>query len=314
MKIKKLHTFNLIDFIGKNAKETYQLQDAWIHGLLLLIITLGFLTKAVNLFGAHYDVSQFGVSGNKIASIPLILMLLSLGYALLNKYQRAGLLMIAFSQAWLYLLMETFGAASLLVTPYPLIDHSLLKIDQWLGFQSLNLMNAIAQFPHFKDLLFACYNSWMPQILITPLLLALLKERTEMNRYLFAMALSFFIAGTIYYFFPTIAPAGILHSPHFLQCQNDLVTRFHEIHHYQKVTVFNSGLIAFPSCHVMGALFVTYAFRKYKFLFFPLIVLNTLLIFATLALGFHYLVDVLAGFLIFFGILIAMHKKAQVRI
>ena len=51
----------------------------------------------------------------------------------------------------------------------------------------------------------------------------------------------------IYYFFPTIAPAGIMHSPYFNDTHFGLVTRYYEIHQSLPISVLGSGIISFPS-------------------------------------------------------------------
>lgn len=59
------------------------------------------------------------------------------------------------------------------------------------------------------------------------------------------------------------------------------------------------GLIAFPSFHtVMGLLFV-YAVRDVRGVFWPMLVLNSLMIVATVPVGGHYFADVIGGGFVF---------------
>ena len=162
----------------------------------------------------------------------------------------------------------------------------------------LKLMQWVYQYPKFVILLKICYATWLLQIIIVPLILALLKKSKEINTFFISVLISFVFAGVIYYFFPTIAPAGVMESPYFLSNQHSLVTRFYEIHQHLPISVFDGGYVAFPSCHTMQTLLVLVACRKIKTMFYPLLIINALLIFATLGLGYHYLVDVLAAFVI----------------
>jgi hypothetical protein len=59
------------------------------------------------------------------------------------------------------------------------------------------------------------------------------------------------------------------------------------------------GLVSFPSFHTAGALMVMWAFRRRRAWLLPLIVLNTGLIAATFMTGVHYIVDVMATFVVF---------------
>lgn len=54
-------------------------------------------------------------------------------------------------------------------------------------------------------------------------------------------------------------------------------------------------MIAFPSFHIINSLLILYAWRHYRLILIPLIVIDVFLVFATLALGYHYLADVVAG-------------------
>jgi membrane-associated phospholipid phosphatase len=54
------------------------------------------------------------------------------------------------------------------------------------------------------------------------------------------------------------------------------------------------GLVSFPSFHVMGAILVTWAFRRRGWILIPLMMLNTGLVISTVITGEHYVVDVLA--------------------
>jgi membrane-associated phospholipid phosphatase len=59
------------------------------------------------------------------------------------------------------------------------------------------------------------------------------------------------------------------------------------------------GLVSAPSFHVLGAMCVTWAFRRRLWFFFPLLAVNVLLASATVLTGVHYAIDVVAAFVIF---------------
>ena len=59
------------------------------------------------------------------------------------------------------------------------------------------------------------------------------------------------------------------------------------------------GVITFPSYHVFFALNLTWAARSIKPVFLFLIALNIVNILSTMTTGWHYFVDVVAGFVLF---------------
>jgi membrane-associated phospholipid phosphatase len=56
------------------------------------------------------------------------------------------------------------------------------------------------------------------------------------------------------------------------------------------------GIVSFPSFHASGALLCAYAMRSYRWVFWPMVVLNLLVMIATPVMGGHYLVDIAGGF------------------
>ena len=103
---------------------------------------------------------------------------------------------------------------------------------------------------------------------------------------------------TIYYFFPTVAPASEFNSQFFVAAQYATATKFHQMHSYQPITTADGGLIGFPSFHVIWGLLCIYLVKDIRILFIPLIIINVLMIVSCVLLGWHYISDVLGGFLI----------------
>ncbi len=55
------------------------------------------------------------------------------------------------------------------------------------------------------------------------------------------------------------------------------------------------GVVSFPSFHTMLGIIATYALRDTRVLFIPAVIINGMMIVATLPVGGHYLADVVAG-------------------
>lgn len=293
-------------FFRLNIAASYTREEAVVH-ILLGVLLFGALTLlTLNHIFFHFTV--WPIPMTMFTNVPLLLVLwLVIGLVHQKKWPRFGLLAMTGSKIGSYITVCTLCCMAALSSPFPIVDHHLVKFDHWLGFDVTHFMAWAYQYPHLIKVLVFSYNSWYFQIIVTPILLSLLKKSTEINRYYMGVFICVLFMTFIFYFFPTIAPAGVMQSPHFVTNQYNLVTRFYEIHQHLPISVFSGGVVALPSAHVMLALLVLTAWRKIKIVFYPLAILNCFLIMATMALGYHYLADVLASFVIVTIALTAIH-------
>ena len=190
------------------------------------------------------------------------------------------------------------GMDSMALTPHSRIDSLLNQLDQSLGFNLPRLMN----WTWSKDIyVYICnyaYNSWVFQVTLIPILITALGKYKRALRYYFSFTFSYALAELIYYFWPTTAPATVVHNNHFSISQQHLVQNFILMRAGNTHLLPTTGLISFPSLHVAGAMLIIMLTWKNKILRWPILLLNIVLIYATMGLGYHYLVDVLAGMLI----------------
>ncbi len=269
----------------------------------LIHIAIGFLMLAgLGLYSLNLEVFHFTtlyLSLKMMTGFPILLLIWwFIGRLHHSKWPRFGLLATTCANLCLFGIMAIIGFAAIVATPFVIIDYHLIHWDQLLGFNLTAVMAWAHQFPYLIKALWFGYNTWLYQVLLTPILLAVLKKEPEISQYFITGIICFIFWIFIYYFFPTIAPAGVMHSPYFVADQFSLVTRYYEIHQSLPISTYQGGMVSFPSGHVMYALLVLIALRKVKLAFYPMVIINSLLIFATMALGYHYLVDVLASFFI----------------
>ncbi len=287
--------FDLYNILFKRVPALYRRADAVLHLTVLGILLASIVILIFNHF--THDYTTLNVSAALVTAIPGVFVVWVLGTLMYPKRPRLGLFLSSLAQMYFFIIVIVMALAAAITTPFAVIDAHLLKFDQFFGFSTLKLMSWAYHYPWLSHGLKEAYDSWFFELALTPLFLALLNDRVEIDRFIIATFIAFLIAGGIYYFWPTIAPAGVLSSSYFMQSQHDLVQRFYEVHHHLRLTVFDGGIIAFPSCHVINSLIVLYAWRRYRWVFYPLLIINICSIFATMALGYHYLADVLAGFL-----------------
>jgi hypothetical protein len=181
------------------------------------------------------------------------------------------------------------------LTPFPTIDSMLAHWDQQLGISTPAIIAWTATHHPMRLIFEIAYTAVTFELFILPTFLAIVKLERPLNEYLFLVTFSFIIGAVIYYFFPTAAPSSIFHSPYFLHVERDTALKFYQIHHYIQPTTTNGGLIAFPSFHVIYAIVCAYVVRNKKWLFIPVVMINSVAILATVGLGWHYLIDVIAA-------------------
>jgi hypothetical protein len=167
--------------------------------------------------------------------------------------------------------------------------------------------------PRTSWLATASYFTFAPQLLLTVLALAALRERARLWEFAFHFHLCLIVAiaalavwpavcpAAYYGFTPTIDMTQVIAQIKGFHDGSMTVVRFDEL----------EGLVSFPSFHVVGALLVTWAFRHRPRILIPLIVLNSGLAISTVITGEHYVVDVLAAVPLFAASLAAYRWGGQ---
>jgi len=193
----------------------------------------------------------------------------------------------------------------------PVIDPWLLAADRLLGVDVRELVAWTAQQPYLVLALWLAYNAFVPQMSLAPLAFGLLlKDREALWEFAFHLHVTMFIAIAAFAVWPAACVFTTLGFDSLID-----QTRF--IDHFAgtragTLTVVSQddleGLVSCPSYHVAMAMAVTWVARRYRLLFLPLAVLNGALIAATVFLGAHYAIDVIASALIVVGSVLAYDR------
>lgn len=191
-----------------------------------------------------------------------------------------------------------YATTAIQLTPFEPIDEYLLRADLALFYNGATAMHTLYQHPFLVKCLYKAYNFINYEILILPILLILLRQFLAVKRYFFFVLTTLFIGFFIYFFWPTMAPASILHSPHFLAAQYNTGLKFYEIHHHLVPHSSLGGLISMPSFHVIWVILCQQSAWCIRWLWILLLPFNILVAAGALLLGWHYLVDLIASVLI----------------
>ena len=231
--------------------------DYILMALVMIIIALSGIFYAYNEFDFHYTTHLIFATNIQAMSWIDIVMLIIFGLILFfygigvrKLYPYSATLIWGIGAYFWVLLANMLFANALQSTPFPPIDHTLIKIDQWMHINSAALMRWTHEHNYIHAVFMVVYNFLEYELVFLPVMLILFGARRRLTVFFIAQLSSYLIGGLIYYFWPTMAPSGIIHSPYFLPEQHDTSMRFYDVHHFIKTNATDGGLIAFPSFHV----------------------------------------------------------------
>ncbi len=193
------------------------------------------------------------------------------------------------------------------IHPYD-YDYWLIAIDHMIfGANPTQVLSRFAN-PVLTEILQVAYNSFYILPVILGVSLVIQKKTEEVNYALFTVVYGFYLSYIAYFAFPAVGPRFTLHD--FNAMNSELpglwVTNFlREV--VNTGESIPSGTLnpmqvvqrdVFPSGHTMMTLIVCYLAIKFNDKTrFVIVTLGTLLIFGTVYLRYHYVVDLLGGLL-----------------
>ena len=176
-------------------------------------------------------------------------------------------------------------------------DPWLARADAWLGVSVPAMAAWTWAHPLVAWLAKIVYFTFAPQMLLTVLALALLRDREGLWEFAFHFHVCLIVTIAALAIWPSVCPPVF----YGLEPTIDMTRVLAQIQGFHAGTMtlvtFNEleGLVSVPSFHVAGALLVTWAFRRRRAAFTTLMVLNLGLMLSTVVTGVHYAADVLAA-------------------
>lgn len=288
--------------ILEKIKKNFVFYDYVFLLLFLICFFVSLILFSLNEFFFRYETLVLFAPHLKI--LPVIEAVLSFLFGtfislyaiyIRDTQDRAATFLYGIGLLFWVMLMNIFLVNALQSTPFHPIDEILLTIDQVLHINTPAMMQWASQHRRFHLLLIYAYNFLSWELLLIPVLCFSLNAKKSTLIFFLAEMLALLVGGLIYYFFPTMAPSGIIHSYYFAAEQMNTSIRFFDVHHYIQATSTEGGLIAFPSFHVIWAVLLTYVARPVRWIFYLMCVVNLLVITSTVVLGWHYGMDVVGG-------------------
>jgi len=258
--------------------------------LAILIAGEAILAKAVRLEG----LSQL------FAPWPgLVLLLLVLAYCTIRSFSR--LIEVCVLAIWAVLLTNTLALLILIAgrSHRPFVDRTLFIIDSSAHFSTASIVHLAARLPPLNLTLDLAYNL-LPLLMVAAVLIPALAGRAETSRrYIAGIVLAAIVTAALYALWPAVGPwttESIVPNKQ----QVDVAAYMARLSSSGPVQIdmVNSGIVSFPSFHVVLAILSAVALSSIHRLRFWAWLLCALVCLSAITTGWHYGVDVLGGALL----------------
>ncbi|MDR6102358.1 hypothetical protein QE369_002555 [Agrobacterium larrymoorei] len=236
------------------------------------------------------------------------LVLLGQIYRVTKRDEKMAAALIA---AGLFILFSICGSVfnyMFLPVRFPLIDETLMRIDDWIGYDWARSVTWVASYPSLGKLLFFVYATALPQLLFIIIVLGFTGRIRQLHQFLVTGVLGALTSITFWVFFPTYSPSSFQELPAWIphalplalgpEYGRELIRLGTE--GVQYLTPRNlEGLIGFPSFHIFMAAMSVYFVPRYRAFIVVIATLNLLMVPAALIQGAHHLSDVFGGLVLF---------------
>ena len=268
---------------------------------------IGMHVAVLALSAPLYPLLGLSIAWRTLLPQLLLLLLLfgvSLAYAAVGRPKKLVIAETLLATFLLVLFTNIAGAAQYagVALGLPLVDPWLAAADAAMGVHVPALTEWTGARPLLTLGLVLGYFSLLPQFVLALIGLGLrCRDRERLWEYVF----HFHVCLTVTLLGVTLLPAACAFSYYGFVSLIDQTRFISDFEGLRAGTLTDirfgdiEGLISFPSFHVAGGLMVTWSFRHLGWWAAPIVVLNGLLISATVLTGAHYAIDVVMTVVLF---------------
>ncbi len=184
----------------------------------------------------------------------------------------------------------------------PLRDPEMTWIDRHFGFDWLAMMQALDRRPLVLAVLDGAYATFTSQLIGTVLVLILAGRTRELDRFFITFVCASVMAEIASVLVPTLGPmsaaatqADFAHLPTLGRTTAEIVLRLRDGDLRVIDLAAIDGIISFPSLHAAVSVIVPFSLRWNRPLFWPIAMLDAVMLVSAVPSGNHYLVDVIGG-------------------
>ena len=254
-----------------------------------------FATFLVMRFGLIFPVADFV----RPASVAVLLGAFGLYYHK-NGTTNFVICLHGLTHVVLYTAIYTVVMYSLATNNAPLVDAKLMAADATIGIHVPDIVTWTRSHSTLHDWLFTAYNSLSIQTAFVICLLGFTGDRINLEDYVLQFMFSTAIAVGIFAVAPAMGPC-VEYNYEGTAAQMGYVHHLNELRSGERTVVTwrnAEGLITFPSFHTTWAILLAWACRRRRYLNVALWILNGIVVLSTVALGWHYGVDVPGGIIL----------------
>jgi membrane-associated phospholipid phosphatase len=182
----------------------------------------------------------------------------------------------------------------------PLQDKLFTDVDAALGMHWFAIARWVDDHPAVAAVFFWAYLSMGWQIALPLFVLAAVERLGEVRVYLLAIAIALVITTIVSGLLPAESPIALVDRPTFRVLHFTGATPIDHLTRLRTMVPLTlteglGGIVSFPSFHATVALLTPLMLRRYAYLLGPLLVVDALMLCATVTEGAHYGTDVVAG-------------------
>ena len=181
----------------------------------------------------------------------------------------------------------------------PLWDQSLAHIDHMMGIEVPAILHSMALHPWVKATLNGSYDLLYGLLVLAVILPTIRYKFRAAKELIISTSFATLLGSLVFGLCPAVGPWSVYgYAPTAFQntCANLLLTlRTGRIH---VLDMDESGIVCFPSFHVLLAILACVALWSIKPLRIPAVIVALLVSASTLTTGWHYIVDVIGGILL----------------
>jgi membrane-associated phospholipid phosphatase len=211
----------------------------------------------------------------------------------------------AITQIFLISLIGALLAYAAATSGLPYRDAQLLAADHWLGFDPRTYLDFVYAHPRLATFYPFVYLSMVYQPAIVFIVLALSRRIERLHDFAIALIVSLIITVSIFALFPALGwygylridPAAYPHLPLFW----NFAPHLEDVRSgaLRAVPLGDlRGIISFPSYHTAAAMLAIWAVWPVRFVRWPMLILNVMMVASAPIEGAHYLIDVIGGGLV----------------
>jgi membrane-associated phospholipid phosphatase len=185
----------------------------------------------------------------------------------------------------------------------PYVDGWLAAADAAMGINVGDLAAWTGQYPWLVTALTRAYYTLLPQFFLPFVLLGFVfRDRRALWEYVALLHAAAFVTVVCFALWPAACPPQFYGFDPVGIDQSRVFRHLAGLRSGTMTTITMGdldGLVSAPSFHVLGAMCVTWAFRRRPWIVAALLAVNIPLAVATVVTGVHYAVDVVAAFVLF---------------